>query len=332
MTDSATATAGPVLIFVHGRECKPAATDYFALVQEALVAGVERDYPDRLDAFQALDMRAAYYGDLNNAFLAGCAERYDEKLDLGDRRNLLQQLRSIDRRKKFSMAAYDCLPGKSALPELAAGIAAPLLGSLGKSRTLVSSIASDVREYWKADSTFGASVRERVRATLCDALRNHHPVLLISHGTGAIVTYDVLWQLSHDERFAEFEDCKVDSWITLGAPLGDNSVRRLLSGAKERGRRRYPANVVSWHNVAAEDDWLCHDNTLADDFKPMLKQRQLSTLRDYRIYNLAVRYGRSDPHCALGYLIHPRVAQLVSDWSCLHQPDSDPDGFMNILW
>lgn len=325
MTASDTKAAGPVLIFVHGRECKPAAADYFALVQEALAAGVERDYPDRVDAFQALDKRVAYYGDLNNAFLAGCTEHYDEQLDLGDRRNLLQHLRSIDRRKKFSLAAYDCLPGKSALRELAAGIAAPVLGSLGASRTLVSSIASDVREYWNAGSTFGASVRERVRAAVCDALRNNHPVLLISHGTGAIVTYDVLWQLSYDERFAEFADRKVDSWITLGAPLGDNSVRRRLYGAQENGRRRYPGNVVSWHNVSAEDDWLCHDNTLADDFKPMLKQRLLSSLRDYHIYNLAVRYGRSDPHSALGYLIHPRVAQLVSDWACRFLPDAGPD-------
>ncbi len=325
MTAPDTKAAGPVLIFVHGRECKPALAHYFALVQEALVAGVARDYPDRVETFQALDKRVAWYGDLNNEFLAGCMTHYDEQLDLGDRRNLLQRLRSIDRRRKFSLAAYDCLPGKSALPELAAGIAAPVLGMLGSSRTVVSSISRDVREYWNAGSTFGQSVRERVRAILCDALRNNHQVLLISHGTGAIVTYDVLWQLSHDERFAEYRDYKVDCWITLGAPLGDDSVRHRLAGARESGRRRYPGNVVSWHNVAAEDDWLCHDESLADDFKPMLKQRLLSTLRDYHIYNLAVRYGRSDPHSALGYLIHPRVAQLVSDWSCLHQPVCGPD-------
>lgn len=327
MTATATETAGPVLIFVHGRECKPAVTEYFALMQEALLAGVARDYPDRVDACRALDMRVAYYGDLNNEFLAGCGEHYDELLDLGDRRNLLQQLRAIDRRRKFSLAAYDCLPGKSALPELGAGIAAPVLRMLRPSRTLVSSVARDVSEYWNTGSAFGASVQERVRATLCEALHNNHRVLVISHGTGAIATYDVLWQLSHEERFADYRDRKVDNWITLGAPLGDDSVRRRLSGAKEKGRRRYPVNVVSWHNVAAEDDWLCHDNTLADDFRPMLKQRQLSTLRDYRIYNLAVRFGRSDPHSALGYLIHPRVTQLVSDWVSLHQPGFGADPF-----
>jgi hypothetical protein len=59
---------------------------------------------------------------------------------------------------------------------------------------------------------------------------------------------------------------------------------------------------------------MCHDNTLADDYKAMLKQRQVSSIRDYRIYNLAIRYGKSNPHCSIGYLMHPRIAQIVADW------------------
>jgi hypothetical protein len=71
---------------------------------------------------------------------------------------------------------------------------------------------------------------------------------------------------------------------------------------------------VSWHNVSAEDDYCCHDNTLANDFKAMLKDKMVSCIRDYQIYNLAVRYGKSNPHSSVGYYIHPRVAQLIVDW------------------
>jgi hypothetical protein len=67
---------------------------------------------------------------------------------------------------------------------------------------------------------------------------------------------------------------------------------------------------------------MCHDNTLGDDFRDMLKQRQVSCIRDYRIYNLAVRYGKSNPHSSIGYLIHPRVSKLVADW--LRQGDTAP--------
>lgn len=302
------------LIYVHGRQCKPAATEYFDLTLAAIAAGLERDHPQQIDAFHRLNRRIAYYGDLSTAFLTGKGEYYDEQLDLGDRRNALQQLRAIGRRKKFGLSAYDSLPGKSAMAELAADIAGPVLGSMGLSKTLISSFARDLDEYWNDDSDYAARVQERVRAALCEELDRDGELLLISHGTGSIVTYDVLWQLSHDERYSDYCRCKVDTWMTLGAPLGDTMVRRRLQGAKEKGRRRYPTNIVAWNNISAEDDWLCHDNTLADDYKPMLRQKQVSAIRDHRIYNLAVRYGKSDPHCSLGYLIHPRVSSLIADW------------------
>jgi hypothetical protein len=100
----------------------------------------------------------------------------------------------------------------------------------------------------------------------------------------------------------------------LGAPLGDSMVRQQLLGANRKGRPRFPTNVLAWHNVSADDDYISHDNTVADDFKAMLKQRQVSSIRDYRIYNLAIRYGRSNPHSAIGYLIHPRITKILTDW------------------
>ncbi|MDH3641961.1 MAG: hypothetical protein OES38_07680, partial [Gammaproteobacteria bacterium] len=71
--------------------------------------------------------------------------------------------------------------------------------------------------------------------------------------------------------------------------------------------------------VAAEDDFTCHDETMANDFKAMLEHHLISRIKDYRIYNLAVRYGRSNPHNSIGYLIHPRVSRLVADWLAAEQ-------------
>ena len=121
--------------------------------------------------------------------------------------------------------------------------------------------------------------------------------------------------MSHEEPWAsKYVGKKIDTWLTLGAPMGDSMVRRRLLGAHEKGRRRYPGNVVTWHNVSAEDDYLCHDNTLADDFRSMLKQRLVSSIRDYKIYNMSVRYGKANPHSSLGYYVHPRVAQIIMEW------------------
>lgn len=286
---------------------------------EALRVGVERDYPDFADEFAALDKRIAYYGDITDDFLSSQGLRYDEALDIGDRRNALIKLRTFERRKQFGVARYDRLPGKNAIPEFAADVFAPLLARLGLSRSLINKVGIDLAEYWNRDSDFGERIRERVRSALCLALEYSDQIMLISHGTGCIVTYDVLWQLSHEPEFADrIRGRKIESWVTIGAPLGDSMVKKRLKGAKRKGLERFPSNVVSWHNLSAEDDFVSHDNTLGDDFRKMLRQREVSSIRDYRIYNMTIRYGKSNPHSSLGYLVHPRTSQIIVEW--LQQP------------
>ncbi len=322
---------GRSFIYVHGRDYKPAAEDLFDLVIAALAAGIERDCIERLGEFHSLSKHIAYYGDLSNQFLQQDPGDYDEALDIGDRRNALAGLRELKRRKDFGVSRYDRLPGKTALSEFAADVAAPLLGSIGLSSALIAKVARDIGEYWnKTDDSFANALRDRVRAAICSALDRQDNIILVSHGSGCIVAYDILWQLSHDARWsADYSGRKIDTWLTVGSPLGDSMVRRRLLGAKEKNRKRYPYNVVAWHNVSAEDDYLCHDNTCADDYKPMLKQRLVSSIRDYRIYNLAVRYGKSNPHSSLGYLIHPRVTSILTDW--LSQTATGPMPRLNIL-
>jgi len=312
-----------VLLLVHGRDFKPGAENHGDLVIAALTTGIERDCPEILDQFNTLDKRLAYYGDLTNEFLAGTGLRYDETLDIGDRRNALIKIRALEKKKNFSVTRYDRLPGKSAITEFFADIAGPLLGRLGLSSILMRKVGVDLGEYWNAKSDFAEKVRERVRSLICDALDSGSQIMLLTHGTGCIVAYDVLWQLSHEAQYAEkYAEQKIDVWLTLGAPLGDSMVRRRLLGAGKKGVDQFPSVVVSWHNLSAEDDFVSHDNTLADDFKPMLRQKQVSFIRDYRIYNLAIRYGKSNPHSSIGYLAHPRTAQIISEW--LQQGEATP--------
>lgn len=303
------------LIFVHGRDFKPAAEELLKLDVAAVSAGLERDCPEMLVAFHSAAKRLAYYGDITNAWLREQGRYYDEQLDLGDRRRALQELRTLQKRKQFGMNRYERLPGKTAVAEFAADVAASVLGSLGLARGLIGKIAADLNEYWDPGSDFGTRIRERVLAVISAALEEGSKVMLLSHGTGCIVAWDVLWQMSHDpEQAPRYDGLKIDQWLTLGAPLGDTTVRRRILGAQAKGRLRYPTNVLAWHNVSAEDDYLCHDHTLADDYREMLDLRLVSSIRDFHVYNLAVRYGRSNPHSSVGYLVHPRVTQIVADW------------------
>ena len=308
------------LLLVHGRDFKPAEEAFTDLSMAALRAGVQRDYPGQVDIFDAMRKKVAWYGDLNAEVLLACGKNYDEPLDIGDRRNVLNTLREITARKRFGIRQYDQLPGKSAVPEAIADVAAPLLGAIGLSMPLISTVAKDFAKYFDRKSDFAIKARERLRVRLCEMLDRGDQIVLITHGTGSVVAYDVLWQLSHDPDYRDdYAQKKVDLFLTLGAPLGDLHIHKRLLGAKNRLSSRYPTNIISWHNVSAEDDYTCHDNTLADDFKMMMQERVISAVHDYRIFNLAVRYGKSNPHSSIGYYIHPRVSKILVDWLC--EPD-----------
>jgi hypothetical protein len=176
-------------------------------------------------------------------------------------------------------------------------------------------VAKDFAVYLRGKTDYTEQVRERVRSKLCEMLNRGDHLLLMTHGTGCFVAYDVLWQLSHDEQFrADYSGTKVDMWVTLGSPISDDKLRKRLLGAKRSAKGRYPTNVITWNNVSAEDDYVCHDKTVADDLKAMMREHVISSINDFRIYNHTMRYGKSNPHCSLGYFIHPRVAKIVVDW------------------
>ena len=307
--------SGRAIVLVHGRSFTPPAEEQLQLFSRALESGIEQDCPDEMPAFAETSRYTAYYGDFTNDLLRSTGNDYDEQLDVNDLTNALNELLVVDRKKGFGVKNYDRLPGKSAAKEFAVSVFAPLIESIGLGKKVVAGRQQDLAEYWKPDSEYRHAVLGRVREVIVNALENDDRVTVISHGTGSIVTYDALWQLSHDpEHVDSCKDQKVDLWITLGSPLGDGMVQKHLLGSRHGGREKYPTNLLVWHNVSAEDDYMSHDNTVSDDYRAMLTQRQISSIRDYRVYNLAIRYGRSNPHNILGYLIHPRVSKIIADW------------------
>lgn len=303
-------------VFVHGHHFKPARDPLLEIWCEALRLGLERDRAEKLELFDAANKEIVYYGDLNNALLSAAGLSYDATVDIVDRRNAIARLRAYDKPKKFKRYNYEQLPGKSALPEVLADIAAPLLGRLGLAPTMVGKLIPELAAYWEEGGDYKREAMERTSTTLARSIGRGDEIMIVAHGLGAIIAYDALWELARgapgdaDSSAAH----KIHHLVTLGAPLGDETVKRRLAGSVEKGERRYPDNVLNWHNVAAEDDFHCHDKTVLDDFRPMLAHHLVSAINDYRIYNLAVRYGRSNPHSVVGYLAHPRVSKLIAEW------------------
>jgi hypothetical protein len=309
--------SGKTLILVHGRDFKPAPDDLWPLWQQALAAGLSRDFESDGGSVLLAQARLeqVYYGDLCNEVLERSGRTEDAELDLADRQHALKRLVALDGAKRFRRLHYEALPGKTALKEFLVDIGAPLLASLRLTQPVLRRVMPDMAEYLERESEFRRVAQERLLAALLAAIARGDRVLLLAHCLGSVVAYDVLWRMSYDPGITpRVGGHRVHTWITLGSPLADEFVKSRLEGAQEPVERRYPKTLVDWYNIAAEDDYVCHDESMANDYGAMLRRRQISEIRDFRIYNLAVRYGRSSPHSAIGYLIHPRTVGLLASW------------------
>ena len=205
---------------------------------------------------------------------------------------------------------YETLPGKTPLKEFAMDVSA----SLGLGTAALRKALPELHNYWDAANTWPTQVRDQLTDLLSELMQTEQNILLVSHCMGSVLAWDSLWKLTHERPVHERGSKRITRWITLGSPLAARAVRNKLAGAKEQGTRRYPAVLNAWYNIAAEDDYICHDKTVADDYKSMLQHRLIGDIRDHTIYNLSIRYGRSNPHSSVGYLIHPRVSGLLAEW------------------
>ena len=311
-TDLPDKTRRLTIVLIHGRDFKPEENVLRELWLDAIRIGLHRDHPNALPAFDAATKVFAYYGDATGALLNQAGKVYDEQLDIADRRNALAALATVERRK-FKRSQYERLPGKTPFKEFLVDIGAPLVASIGLANWAVARVIPELAEYWRDDSAYRTTVDQRVVGPLVAAIERGDRLMVISHCIGSIAAFNALWMLSRGGHGdGRYTNAKVDMFLTLGSPLADESVKRKLLGAAAPRLQRYPANIVSWYNVAAEDDFTCHDETVANDYAAMLEQRAISRIVDQRIYNLTVRYGRSNPHSAVGYLVHPRVATIIA--------------------
>ena len=289
------------IVFLHGCGPKPPADDLHRVWRDALQAGLKRDVPDQIEAFASVSSDLFYFADQTG--VSGGAD-FDPEADLANRQQALAELKSLKKSRDFRRRSYDALPGKTALKEFVMDAGA----SLGASRLLYKRTQPELDAYL-AGAAWGVAAREQLVAQLRSMLEAEDRVLVVAHCLGSVLAYDALWSLG-----GAAELTGRIAFLTMGSALSDRSVQGRLLSAGEQGVARYPRHIGVWYNLAAEDDYVCHDKTIADDYNEMLTAKLVSELVDYTIYNLALRYGRSNAHSSVGYLVHPRTASVLARW------------------
>ena len=315
---------GKHIIMVHGRNYKPAKAVLKRNWIDAIKSGIERDCDSQvLEKFKKTKKTMAYYGKLSNDFLTKHTGDIwtpaDEKADIADRNNALTALKAY-KTDQFDKKNYDKIRDwTDVVKEATAGLISGPSSVLRIGDNIVGWVAPDMANYWNPDAEFGSEVRWELTEILVRAITAGDDILLISHSLGTIVSYDVLWKLSHYGEYGKLrkKGNKVNTLITIGSPLGDANVKKQLKGAAVAidNVRRYPKYIQHWINFAAEDDYISHDPTLGDEFKEMKKLKLIDDIIDNKkIYNMSIRDGNSNPHHSTGYLIHPDLVSAVATW------------------
>ena len=318
------------LIFIHGRSFKPGLDTLRQNWFDSIEHGLQRDRrKEGLDAFNSIRKQFVYYGDISNAFLRTHRYRYDEDRDVEDRKQCLERLKEHSREKFLGdegRARYEDLPQASSVKKKLASIFDGPAEFLGIAEPIIRLLKRDLSHYWEPDSTFGSDVRWKLTEPLRKALVDGDEVLLVAHSLGTMISYDVLWKFSHYGEYRDLRDrlSKSNStpvtFVTLGSPLGNETVKKNLKGCNANGARRYPHLIRAWHNFAAEGDYVSHDEALEDDYGKLVRDTATVSIHDYNrehrqgFYNLAVRHDESNPHHGAGYLIHPHFIDFLADW------------------
>lgn len=319
------------IIFVHGRNKKPwtrsqpvdfqhpgqiaeAGEGLRQLWLRCFLKGLERHGSAATLRYwrrhESKRVHMAYYGDVLNILNSngapepdGYLDEYDSTLD-----DLFQRTKS-GRRQRYKGFRKD--------PLLSLG--AFLSQGLGFKDEVLLAKLPDLKAYHKEHSTASA-IRRRLHQHLDKLLKGRHRVAIVGHSLGSLVAYDVLWKISHRSEYAALAEHKVDLFVSLGSPLGNQAFLNLFTlDCDYDADHRFPRNIESWHNLSATGDFVAHDARLRNDFKKRKFLRHLGAggLVDHvGLYNpYHNREGSWNPHKVFGYLLQPSLAKAIDTFT-----------------
>jgi len=175
----------------------------------------------------------------------------------------------------------------------------------------VKSAVRETERYFKNQDGVADAIREVVKVPLRRMLANGERVLLIGHSMGAIIAYDVLWEMSRVEKVPG----GIDEFLTLGCPLGMHYVQRQLLGYLIDGHR-FPTNIGRWVNIAAQGDLTALVPEIHGHFKAMVERGQIESIKDihHDVFNSFRNEKGLNAHRSYGYLVERHVAQTIATW------------------
>jgi len=173
----------------------------------------------------------------------------------------------------------------------------------------------DLETYFRDDFSSiedpDCTARDTIQNRLLNILKKYkkYEVMLIAHSMGSIVAFDVLWKY--------YREVNVDTFITLGSPLGFPVIAARVFAEQKNANSRIkkphaPDSIKGkWYNFTDLEDKIALDHTLADDYGSntrWITSEDMIVINDYEIN------GIRNPHKLYGYLRTPEFAAVVDEF------------------
>lgn len=176
----------------------------------------------------------------------------------------------------------------------------------------VSMSIRETKRYFNNGDNIACQIRELLKKQLRTALSNNEKVLLIGHSLGSVIAYDTLWELSHLEHLPG----KIDTFLTIGSPLGLKYIQNRLMGHQRHNKKKYPTNIRHWINISSVGDEVALNKFFTESFKEMQTLGIIESIEDHceGIYNFFRNEEGLNCHRSYGYLVNPAVGKVIADW------------------
>lgn len=169
----------------------------------------------------------------------------------------------------------------------------------------------DLDEYYNKTLENGKAIKDEVRGRLAEKISRYsdYEILIIAHSMGSIISYDTLGFL--------IPDAKIDTFVTIGSPLGMQFVMKKILA--EQGLK-YTENIMldtpeninnAWFNFADPDDKVAVIYRLGKNYKH--NSRKIGPV-DTVVYNDYEFNNKRNPHKSYGYLRTPELSGIINDF------------------
>lgn len=132
-------------------------------------------------------------------------------------------------------------------------------------------------------------------------------IFLIAHSMGSMIVHDA---------FTEFSpETKIDSYVTIGSPLGQKYVINKYKTESEKNnfnKLKVPEKILrNWYNLADLQDQVALNHQLAGLYESNSKNVKI---QDQLVKNKFVSSGAKNPHKVFGYLRTPEFSRIINEF------------------